>query len=388
MSASGPPYRATCRRSFLLFAPWADQGLGIQAQAYCEWLRAIGVSRITVFACASSKGVGTADPAEWAPPEGITVVPSRHRRDTVSAEEVVTVALGAQAHDAVLLELCCAHMHAIADALAAAGLRVWGVPNIELVRRRDVPRLNHLSGGVLCSNDWTESVLRGLGVVKTRALPFALPPGPRRAAPVKPKQQLEFLLVGGLNAVRRKQANRVIMAFAAARVSNVRLTILSQGDVDPVPEPPRQTAGAKIRVIRRHLTRAQLWGHYAASHVVLMSSRAEGVGIGVYEALQAGCAVLSLATPIARELVLPELNGWLMTCLREPASIAVARMVGNSQPVVPTYGFVPLTMQHKVETIANGPRREVARRQRGARLGYELMYSAKRVRHTYIKALT
>jgi glycosyltransferase involved in cell wall biosynthesis len=388
MVDSGPPHRARCRRNFLLFAPWADQGLGIQARACCTWLRSIGVPSITVFACASSKNIGVADQAEWNPLPGVTVVKSEHRRDTVPAVEVLTVAAQSKASDAILLELCCEHMQLLADKLGAVGVRVWGVPNIELVRRREVLGLNRLSGGTLCSNEWSEAVLRRLGVTNTRAFPFALPPGPRRATPVKPQERLEFLLVGGLNSVRRKQANRVIMAFAAAAVTNVRLTVLSQGNVDPAPDPPRRTAGAQIRVLRHHLTRAQVWGHYARSHVVLMTSRAEGIGIGVYEALQAGCAVLSLATPIARELILPELNGWFVPCSREHTSVVVMRLVGNPQPVVPTFGFVPAALQKTVENIANGPRREVARRQRGARRAYQLLYSAPRMKHTYIKALS
>ena len=68
--------------------------------------------------------------------------------------------------------------------------------------------------------------------------------------------------------------------------------------------------------------------------------------------------------------------------------VSVVRMVGNPQPVVPTFGFIPVAMQLVVEKIANGPRREIARRQRGARRGYELIYAEARVRHTYVKALT
>jgi hypothetical protein len=331
-------------RKFMLFTPWCDQGLGVQGLCYAHWLRQLGFD-VMVFSCRPYKTTKQAvnmqaDPAEWRP-QHVTVHYSEATREHVAPGEVARVAREHKVTDALLLELQHDNVFRIAAALRGAQVRVYGVPNIELVRRPELNRFNAaIFTAILCNNQFTSDTLlyHGISEQKLRRFPFALPATFRpQKAPggVTTGTTMRFLLVGGMNANSRKQATKVAAAFTKAvrDPSLATLTITCQG-IETVP----RTTNQAVRIVNRHMSCDEIRHLYTTHHVVFMCSRAEGIGLSMHEALLAGCAVIALNAPLYREMIVPNINGWLVPAHAE-RGVAGAMLIGNNQPIIPTYGF-------------------------------------------------
>lgn len=379
-------------RTFVVVAPWCDQGVGVQARTYVHWLRRLGHA-VVVFACAPTKTPKgapermQADPAEWG---GVEVHYSPHRRDAVPLAELTTVAQTHHATDALMVEVARKHAYQLSWALHnKLGIRVFAVPNIEMVQRDELHLMQRMPfHRILCSNAYTHATLKFFGVDPKRLalLPFALPDvaGLPRAEPHPPGEPVKFLLVGGLNAERRKQASRVIAAFVESfghpmQWPAATLTVLAQGPLR-VPE----SLPGNVQVIREHLSHTDVLVHYASHHVVIVASRAEGVGIGFHEAMRAGCAVITLDTALFKEMVSPEINGWLVPAEIEPAKTA-DRSIGVHNTIVSTHTFSVHALAAALRLAVTGA---VETKQYGARRAYEELYSEPKVLEAYEAALS
>jgi glycosyltransferase involved in cell wall biosynthesis len=376
-------------RAFLIFSPWCDQGLGHQAKTYVQWLQDMG-HRAVVFACKPSKKSSAKCPsrmqANWDEWANVTVKYHAKTREEVPHEDVVSFAKENGVTDALMLETCHMRIFVISAALSRAGVRVFAVPNIELVRRCEVQYFRDLGfHRVLCNNQYTLDVLKYFGVPRAKLANFPYSPRDVQsdlAELHRPGNTVRFLLVGGMNAERRKQAGKVIHAFQRAFSTDPRaacLTVLCQGT-----DYPRVGATQpNVHIVKRHLTYADVLQYYARSHVVVMLSRAEGIGLSLHEAMRARCAILSMETSMFKELVQPNVNGWLIGYKVEKGTEG-AKLIGNDDPVVHTYTFDPRVLSIAFQTIVGA---DVARMQEGARRAFELMYAPERVVTTYTLAL-
>lgn len=388
---------SAAERTFLIFSPWCDQGLGIQARTYSEWLRDMG-HRVVIFACHPSKASSThppdkmqADPSEWNPKD-VVVVHHAKNREAVPFEDLVRAAQKHHVTDALMLETCHPHIFLLSAALAAqAGVRVFAVPNIEMVRRSELGDLQKMRfHQILCSNQYTYEVLRHFKIPldKLALFPFAIrdnTDSAQLAALHAQGEPVRFLLVGGMNAERRKQATKVIQAFATAfRTSHgaATLTVLCQGtDVPKLRQRPQN-----VTIVHQHLAYGQIMQYYAASHVVIMLSRAEGIGLSTYEAMRARCAVLTMETAMFKELIDPAVNGWFIKYQVEQGTEG-AKLLGNLDPIVHTYTFDVMALVAAFQAIASDGGSGVSRMQAGARRSFELMFAPERVTEAYARAL-
>jgi glycosyltransferase involved in cell wall biosynthesis len=359
-------------RVFLIFAPWCDQGLGIQARNYVQWLTAMQY-QVVVFACKPSKVTRQASPDEWVVTAHVHT--STYHRENVPSEEVLAVAQQHHVTDALMLETCYPNMFAISNVLGNHCIRVFAVPNIEMVRRTEIQNFAPFSR-TLCNNQYTLDVLQYFKVPNPLCLfPFALYPD--ESVPLadlyRGNEPVRFLLVGGLNAEKRKQVNKVVAAFQKAFKTNneAHLTVLIQGG-HTLPK-----TAQNITVINQHLTYGEVSQHYAKSHVVVMCSRAEGIGLAFHEALRSRCAVLTLNVAMFKELIAPNVNGWLVKCEAEPGDIG-AQQLGNDSPIVHTYTFQIANLVAAFSAIKSMPS-DIARLQLGARNTYECIFSKERV---------
>ena len=336
----GSPQNVTTRK-FMIFAPWADQGLGIQARHYAHWLGKILCYDILIYSCQPSKATIKnarlqADPKEWG---GIDVIYISQSREEVNPMNVVSIAKEHDVTDVLLLEVRFNNMFRIAAALKLSKIRVFAVPNIELVRRCEVSRFDsEVFTAILCNNMYTVDILKYMGVGEHHLRPFPfIISGKMNHVEKKcigPHQPMRFLLVGGMNSVRRKQADKVIRAFSQIiqEPTYATLTVTCQG-VERV-----NSQNRAIRIVHAHLTHSDILDLYKSHHIVFMCSRAEGIGISMHEALFYGCAVLALNTPLNRELIKNNINGWLLPHVAESGADG-AKLIGNDDPIVRTHTF-------------------------------------------------
>lgn len=388
------------RRTFLIFAPFCDQGLGVQARAYTHWLHTLGFG-VCIFACTPSKTSGEqapigmqADPKEWTDiPGTLAVLYSTFTRERQSVEPVVTFAKQHGVTDALMLETAHANIYKLARALIdGICCRVWAVPNIEMVRRRELTSgvYEQLFTGVLCHNDYTRDVMRWFRPkLSVKLFPFALPAIDEsmggRSAMFDGYGPIRFLLVGGMNTVSRKQADKVISAFSLCTAAGkaATLTVMTQAKEPTLTSMVKRATN--IHLVQEHLSYAHVLRAYAAHHVVLMLGRAEGIGISVHEALRAGCALITMKHTMFTQLVDAQINGWLVACTSEPGKEG-ARRIGNDDPIVETFTFTIPNLRAVFEHICTHPQ-EVPVRQSGARRTYETIFAPDRVLPAWTEAL-
>lgn len=359
------------KRRFLIFAPWCDQGLGVQAKTYVYWLQKLQYT-VYIYACVPAKQSSEtapehmqADPSEWDTDN--IIYDLEYTRETVPVHVVQAAVQRLQITDVWLLEVCQANMLALATVLQRT-TRVWAIPNVEMVRRCELPRFRQtLCHAILCNNQDTLNTLTFFGLPKLHVLPFALPSlqAPQAALHV-PGTPVRFLLVGGMNVERRKQASKVLKAFTQAfrHTDDAHLTILAQGvDWQRAPRTPHN-----VTAILQHLTYQQILEQYAQHHVVIACSRAEGLGLMFYEAFRARCAVLTLNTPMYKERVTDKVTGWIVRTEQETGTVGATEL-GNDDPIVRTHTFQITDLQALLTTIAQS--NQVAACQENARRVHE-----------------
>lgn len=337
-----PPSRlARSRRSLLLVTPWADQGLGIQAREYAHQAVAAGWAvHVWALPCRkTSPQLAQTAPTEWQMPQ-VQIVHGDAGAECVQYGQQHDIT------DVFVLEPS-RPLFDLARMFLNAGLRVWAVPNLEMIRRADLPLFNYFTG-VLGVNQHTVDNLNYFKVPNVQLMRFRLRDDSPVATPCA--TAMRFLVVGGFNADRRKQAKKVMLAFARAfrDRQDVHLTVLSQGGPD-FAQIPRTFPNIQIRV--GPLTYQQVLEVYSQHHVVVMCSRAEGLGLPFYEAARAGCAVLTLDIPMYRELVEHNVNGWLIKSSVEPIALGRAA-IGNDDAIVHTYTFDPAILAQLLQTFS------------------------------------
>lgn len=322
-------------RQVLFVTPWGDQGLGIQAREYTQWAHGAKWG-VHVWALESRKtGFAQVNSAEWTLPN-VKIVYTQH--SDPEPMSCIQYCINNGITDVFVLEPARRLVFDFARELKLRNLQVWGIPNLEMIRRSDLPEYSTAFTGILCVNEHVRDNLLYFKIPSSmlHSWPFQLHDCPK-AQSTPCKSIMRFLIVGGFNADRRKQAKKVMVAFSRAfrDRKDVQLTVLSQGGPDFQQIPP---TFSNIQVRTGAMTYEQIIAEYQQHHVVIMCSRAEGLGLPFYEAMRAGCAIISLNVAMYRELVVHGSNGWLIKCATEPVALGQAA-IGNNEAIVHTYTF-------------------------------------------------
>lgn len=352
----------------LLVAPWHDQGLGTQARTYVRALQCCQVrTAVCSFAPYAGAEAGIGKPGgapphqfqaaadEWA---HVRVYHSPHFRDQLTGKELAACVRDFAADVVLVLEPGGAHFFdALCELKAAAPrVRVVGVPNIELVRSDEVAR--HAVFDLLLGNN--EHCMRHLtlagvaDVTKLAYLGFAAPRDDSDAADTATPVALSdddssvvITLIGGVALDTRKQGPKVVRAFVAAALAAalndrqrvrrhgyaVTLCITAQtaASCTATAEEVRHAVASLAAVQSPHriemhtgnMPHAAVMGLLRRSHVAVVVSAYEGLGMGLFEALAARCAVLTIAGAPHNEVVREEVNGWLLPAHSVPLPGAV-----------------------------------------------------------------
>jgi hypothetical protein len=310
----------------VIVAPAGCQGLAVQARSYL-----IAAAR-------------AGHPASW-----FARRPGRRAGDGARA---AAAPQGSQLGD--LLEHCAArqpvsavvfpegHLRdcaALAAAVRAAGVTCVSVPNADVLPRVDAARLLDHYDVLWCHDAGTLGLLRA-SVPATLwrqvvATPIEFPwisPRATRAA----TGPFEFLLLGGSDALTRRNAPLAIQAFwavrrawesagagnAAARGREPRLTVTSRTDPlawDGLARAFEQWPGA-LRLWQGHLSEREVEDLLERADVVVHVTSREGAAIGLREVLARAIPVIACDAVPQRHLVRDGIDGWLIPCARENAT--------------------------------------------------------------------
>ena len=308
------------RMNIGFFTSWGDQGLGYQVRLYSHLLREAGY-RTHVFSFLPYKAIGTGmrnqcNEGDWAiPRHADSVYYSCNDREHVSASEIRQFVMANRIGVLIYPEICWEVNWRTLEQLSVPGLFVAGVPNLETVRKTEVPRHGTALSMTLCPTRTIEQILYSHGVRNTRYIGHGYGGHisdadiDEKVGRMRGREGIRYIHIGGHNPKSRKQTPYVIEAFLIAlqKRNDIRLTVTVM-DTQNIDFPQHEN----IEYVIGSLAHDEVMELYKASDVSIQVSSHEGVGMGFYESLAAGTPVISLDVPPHNEVVLPGLTGWLL----------------------------------------------------------------------------
>uniref|UniRef100_A0A6C0BPY8 Glycosyl transferase family 1 domain-containing protein n=1 Tax=viral metagenome TaxID=1070528 RepID=A0A6C0BPY8_9ZZZZ len=327
--------RESARYNVAFFSPWCDQGLGIQCKRYVDILHndpSFGkLFRTHVFAFrpyfVEDRPMDERhqrDPSEWDHPR---IYYSPNVREKVTDDEIVEFITRYNIGKVIIPETCWFRVFEMAKLLKSHNVKVYAVPNIEIVRRDEIGKHRHFHR-ILCNSYFCESVFQANGYTNTSYVGYSqgsdaldtIPPLRARSGDGSDVGTVRFLNVGGMNAITRKQCLKVCQAFALAMKSissgDAHLICTIQGDYPP--EIDAYRSHPDMTIITEHLPFSQLKKMYHECHVNVQVSKHEGLGIGFFESISIGKPVITLDAMPHGEIIVPDVNGWTVPCNMQP----------------------------------------------------------------------
>jgi len=310
----------------MIFAPWGDQGLGIQARSYVRSLESFKHIQTFIFSylpyyCEQQKGKFQKQPQEWDHP---FVYYSPNTREKVTDEEFIAFIEKYKIRKCLLPETCWSRVFELARLCRDHQVQCYAIPNIEIVRKSEVEQhrdfFKILSNNHLCHNFFTSRGMSSQWIGFFPELAHQAPP--RTSSASSFASSMKFLCLGGMNAFTRKQIDKVCEAFVLAcqTQANIHLTVtIQQASLGSIPTGFMQkySTHPSIRIVTQHLSYTDILKLYAETDVCIQVSRHEGLGLGFYEALAMGCPIITLDTPPHNEIV-TDMYGWRIPCTYEP----------------------------------------------------------------------
>ena len=300
----------------MILSPWCDQGLGIQSRNYRDILEQQGIE-VSVFSIKPydiSNSESQRDPAEWLHPR---IYYSENDRERVTDRELVDFVKKYRPGKCLIPETCWYRIFQMANLLKSYGVDCYAIPNIEIVRKDEIHKhetfLKILANNYLCLDIFKNYGLPvnylGYGIDGVEFKP--------KRWPADQREPLKFLCIGGKNAFTRKQILEVCEAFVKAVAivekvakANISLTVTIQKYCDDRID--KYKAYHFIKFIDYELKYSEILELYYSNHINIQVSKHEGLGIGFYESVSTGTPVITLATPPHNEIIIDNINGWIV----------------------------------------------------------------------------
>lgn len=375
--------KTSSRRTVMLFVPWGDQGLGIQAQNYYRLLSSVGC-KICIFSYLPyfSKDVNDkfqASKEEWIVPH---IYYSQNTREEVSDQEILNFVSKYDVGTCIIPETCFSRVFQIARLLKTQNVRTFAIPNIEIVRKSEL-HLHKTFDKILCNNHLCFNYFQTNGFQNIEYISYA--PYPmymhyETFPSIETPTPIQFLLIGGMNVCSRKQGDRVCEAFRKIFETNpnmpVSLTITTQRE-EPLLKQFEDVPN--ITIVSDHLTYKDIQGFYETHHIVLQVSKHEGLGLGFFESIRCGRPVLTLNTAPHNEIIREGVNGWLIPNTYEP-------MKDNTEGLFGSAVFNVDDLVSKIETLEK-QRHHILETALRTRKDYLMRFDANVFQTNFVRAL-
>lgn len=341
------------RRNIGFFTAWTEQGLGNQMRLYARLLREAGLgTHIFSFQPYAANGKGLTNqqhPAEWAPPAAAdSVYYSFNNREAVTSHELEQFTRVHHVGTLVAPEICWQVNWDKLLGLSVPNLMIAAVPNIETIRRDEVPYHNGLTR-TWYNTRIAENVLRALGVENGYfighgdGMPISNLIVGEKQAQVRTRDHIIYLHVAGHNPDTRKQTASVIAAFALARRHrlDIRLIVTTMFALPPLSSALIDAVQIRTGV----LAHSEILALYGMCDVSIQVSSHEGLGLGFYESISCATPVISLDVPPHNEIVQHGQSGWLLPGKAE-------KLPDNDAAVVMAARLDPADLGHLVSELS------------------------------------
>jgi glycosyltransferase involved in cell wall biosynthesis len=334
-----------------IFTPWCDQGLGIQSRNYYNILKTYSQYNVFIFALkpynADSCIKLQKNPNEWIVDN---VYYSPNVRETVTDKEMIDFCEKYNIGKMIMPETCWDRIFQIAKLLREIGVKAYAIPNIEIVRRDEVYKHNHFYK--ILANNYLCKRIFGKVDVPCEYIGYGVKGLEYKEKQYTEEQTIRYLFIGGMNAFSRKNVLKVCEGFSKAceMIDNIELTVTIQMTnllEETLKEQIKKYKNhPKIKIFENHFTYTDLMNMYYSHHISIQVSKHEGLGLGFYEAVATGTPVLSLKTPPHDEIILDNVNGWIINAKQ-------IKMLDNKDPLFGSADFDPIDLSNKMIEISN-----------------------------------
>lgn len=347
-------------KTLMIFAPWCDQGLGIQARNYRDILNPY--YNISIFSY-KPYNAGSCIELQKKPEEWLidNIYYSPNDRERVTDIELCKFVRKYGVVKCLIPETCFSRIFEIGKLLKSIGVKVYAIPNIEIVRKDEVYK-HKVFHKILCNNYLCKNIFQsygfknahyiGYGIRKNENVIDSATSAPHLTTPSSP---INFLFIGGMNAFSRKHILDICEAFTIAHSHspNITLTCTIQMtnalEVDDIAKLDKYKTHPNITMISSHLSYNKIQELYQQSHISIQVSKHEGLGLGFYEAISHNVPVITLNTPPHNEIIKDNINGFIIPCHYRP-------MTDNKDPLFDSAYFDPQDLANKIKEISDkGP---------------------------------
>jgi glycosyltransferase involved in cell wall biosynthesis len=303
--------------NIMLFTPWCDQGLGIQSQNYYNTLKDNNYN-VMVFAIkpygANSCIQLQKNPEEWFADK---IYYSSNDREKVSDIEIIEFVKRYNVGKCLLPETCWFRVFEIAKLLRSLNVKCFAIPNIEIVRKDEIFKHKYFYK-ILANNYLCKNTFENYGFKNVKYMGYGINNIKSKLKTINDK--IKYLFIGGMNAFSRKHILEVCEGFLKAYENNknIELTCTIQKtnllEINDKQNILQYLDHPAINIIQEHLSYKNIIKLYYNHHIVVQVSKHEGLGLGFYESLATGTPVITLNTPPHNEIIINEVNGWLIDC--------------------------------------------------------------------------
>ena len=300
--------------NILIIAPWADQGLGIQARSYYNTLKKIGFN-IFIFSfkpyhASEENNFLQVDKNEW---DYENIYYSPNYRENIDPFEILNVIHTNKIKNVLLIEATFEPIFKIMSLLKLINIKTFLIVNIECVKISEI-NYHVLFDKILCNNFNSYYILNNLIPNKCSYLGFHLENDyfKNYIKETKNNKKLKFVCCGGLNSISRKNIDKIFESFYNILTENnynIELTILIQGI--EISHKLNKDHPKIIKKFKNYSYNENL-NNISQNDIFIHCGGQEGLGLGFYEALYLGLPVLTLDWTPNNEIIKNNYNGWLI----------------------------------------------------------------------------
>lgn len=303
------------KKNVMIYAPWCDQGLGIQAKLYSRLLRQRGlyvhIFSFLPYLCIDQRDNFHHSSDEWF--EYDSIYRSYNTREEVTERELRQFVMVHNIGICLIPEICYQPIYEKVKILTGLNVSCYAIPNIETCRKDELEYYS-LFEKILCPTKQCYNILKEKGLPHLVYLGHCLPITPRRKE-VSQLDEIKFLHVSGYNALTRKRTLEVVKAFKEAKEiigdgKKVTLTVTFSNGIPPDIRKYQGVTG--LDLISKSLSHQEILYLYSTHDVSIQVSSHEGLGLGFYESLACQTPVISLDQAPHNEVIVDGKSGWLL----------------------------------------------------------------------------
>ena len=313
-----------------LIIPWADQGLGIQGRSYYLSLKELGyvpyIFSFKPYHATYENEKLQNDPKEWDYPN---IYYSPNIRENITYDEIVDFIHVNKIKKMIFIEGTFENIFNIAALLKIIGVEIYLIVNIECVRITEI-NYHNIFDKILCNNFNSYFLMNNLlenSYDKVKLLNFHLENDyfykcEKNIKNIKNinNKKLSFVCSGGLNSISRKNIDIIIKVFYDFLNKKdkfeidieIELNIYIQGI--ELPENIVLKKHPSINIYIQQLSYKNILNKLFENDIFIHLGGQEGLGLGFYEALYLGLPVLTLDWTPNNEIIINNVNGWLIPC--------------------------------------------------------------------------